>query len=120
MAGLCEGDNELPVFLKAICVVTDLMLHTLNLLQFIEFSVLFSDDVPNMRDSDVRLAGDSYISVVGSTIRIFSSDRQQSLKCAMGTRCRPVCTVVQQGEIAYPLAATRLKWCTAFSAGNRS
>ncbi|KAJ4448895.1 hypothetical protein ANN_00286 [Periplaneta americana] len=27
------------------------------------------------------------------------SGRQYSLKCATGTRCRPVCTVVQQGEI---------------------
>ncbi|KAJ4436593.1 hypothetical protein ANN_16626 [Periplaneta americana] len=27
------------------------------------------------------------------------SGRQHSLKCATGTRCRPVCTVVQQGEI---------------------
>ncbi|KAJ4441969.1 hypothetical protein ANN_11833 [Periplaneta americana] len=28
-----------------------------------------------------------------------SSGRQHSLTCAMGTRCRPVCTVVQQGDI---------------------
>ncbi|KAJ4448739.1 hypothetical protein ANN_00130 [Periplaneta americana] len=28
-----------------------------------------------------------------------TSGRQHSLKCAMGTRCRPVGTVVQQGEI---------------------
>ncbi|KAJ4431102.1 hypothetical protein ANN_19697 [Periplaneta americana] len=27
------------------------------------------------------------------------SGSQHSLKCAKGTRCRPVCTVVQQGEI---------------------
>ncbi|KAJ4441852.1 hypothetical protein ANN_11711 [Periplaneta americana] len=29
----------------------------------------------------------------------YTSGRQHSLKCAKGTRCCPVCTVVQQGEI---------------------
>ncbi|KAJ4432754.1 hypothetical protein ANN_21392 [Periplaneta americana] len=38
-----------------------------------------------------------------------------SLKCAKDKRCRPVCTVVQQEEIAYSLAATSAPWCTAFS-----
>ncbi|KAJ4447050.1 hypothetical protein ANN_09039 [Periplaneta americana] len=29
----------------------------------------------------------------------YTSGRQHSLKCAKGTRCRPVCTVVQHGEM---------------------
>ncbi|KAJ4444245.1 hypothetical protein ANN_06036 [Periplaneta americana] len=31
--------------------------------------------------------------------RPYGSGRQHSLKCAMGKRCRPVCTVVQQEEV---------------------
>ncbi|KAJ4449064.1 hypothetical protein ANN_00459 [Periplaneta americana] len=38
-------------------------------------------------------------STEASQLTIYISGRQHSLKCAMGTRCRTVCTVVQQGEI---------------------
>ncbi|KAJ4428383.1 hypothetical protein ANN_24402 [Periplaneta americana] len=33
------------------------------------------------------------------SVTLYSSGRQHSLKCAMGTRCCTVCTVGQQGEI---------------------
>ncbi|KAJ4447834.1 hypothetical protein ANN_09842 [Periplaneta americana] len=69
------------------------------------------------RDS---LARGNPFSAVTASMEERHNGRQHSLKCAKGKRCRPVCTVVQQGEVeSIPLAATSPPWCTVFSADKR-
>ncbi|KAJ4446211.1 hypothetical protein ANN_12905 [Periplaneta americana] len=55
--------------------------------------------LPNLLEKSVRSGDSQIIREVVLSRNCGSSGRQQSLKCAMGTRCRPVCPVVQQREI---------------------